>query len=262
MEARESEHIDHLVAVLAALSYFLLAIVFLPPTDYVRALGSGLVVFAFVFGVAWKLGRRIQSGWSVLVVGFVACAVLWMPTFPAMGNTSDRAVPIGFFGVQAAVLLWIAFWWQGPRGEPSHISFYAAMRFGFLVAVGISGVAAIPVFLLLLSGGESSWAILLVFPAYFAGFLSAAIIYWALQRIENLGVGRYLLGVLGGACVYGAMGPAVAILDQKPIHVHDELVQALILGTLIGPTLALSSYEKSKARLANRTRRKIDGIAS
>jgi hypothetical protein len=262
MEARESEHIDRLVEAVATLSYFLLAIAFLPHTEYVRALGSGLVVFAIVLVVAWKLGRRIQSGWSVLVVGFVASAALCIPAFPAMGNTSGRAVPIGFLGAQAAVLLWIAFWWQGPREEPSHISFFAATRFGLLVAAGVSGTAAIPVLLLLLSGGESSWAILLVFPAYFVGFQSAAIVYWALQRIENLGVGRYLLGVLGGACVYGAIGPAVAIFDHKPIHVHDEFVEALILGALIGPTLALSSYEKSKARLAKRTRRKIDGIAT
>ena len=112
-----------------------------------------------------------------MAVAFVAAATLWMPTLPAMGSDSDRAVPIGFVGVQAAVLLWAAFWWQGPREESPHISLRYALRFGSLVAVGISGVAAIPVFLAFLTGDSSSWAILLVFPAYFAGFLSEAILF-------------------------------------------------------------------------------------
>jgi hypothetical protein len=258
VQRRESDHIDHFFATVAVFSYFVLAIALLPQSEYTRALGSGLVVFLTVFLVAWKFGRRIQSGYSVMAVALVASAVLWIP---AMSATSPPADPIGFWGVQAAVLLWAAYWWRGPGEQPSHIPLRAALRFGFLMAAGISGVAAIPVFLLLLTGGKSSWPILLVFPAYFAGFLSASIIYWALQRIENLAVGRYLLGVLGGACVYGAIGPASDLFDHKPFDLHETLVFALIAGSLVGPTLALSWYDEPKARLAKRTRRKVDDPA-
>jgi hypothetical protein len=128
------------------------------------------------------------------------------------------------------------------------------------MAAGISGVAAIPVFLLLLIGGKSSWAILLVFPAYFAGFLSAAIIYWALQRIETLAVGRYLLGVLGGVCLYGAIGPASDLFDHKPFDLHETLVFALIAGSLVGPPLALGWYDEPKARFAKRRHGKVDDL--
>lgn len=258
MKPRESEATDHVIAGVAVAVYFGLVIRFLPLSDYVRALGSGLVIFSLIFLVAWKFGSRIQSGFSVMAVAFVAAAALWMPTFPAMGGTSDVAVPIGFVGVQAAVLLWAAFWWQGPREEPSYISLRYALRFGFLVAVGISGVAAIPVLLLLLSPGDStSWAILLVFPAYFAGFLAAAILFWALQRIDNLAVGRYLIGVLGGICVYGAMGPVSDIFDHRAVDLHENLMFALIAGGFVGPPLALNAYEVPKARLAKRSHRNV-----
>jgi hypothetical protein len=261
VQTRESEHIDHFLAAIAVFSYFVLAIGLLPPSEHARGVGSGLAVFLTVFLTAWKFGRRIQSGYSVAAVALVASAVLWMPTFPAMGGTSHRAVLIGFLGVQAAVLLWAAFWWQGPREQPSHVSLRAALRFGFLMAAGISGVAAVPVVLLLLTGGESSWGIVLVFPAYFVGFLSAAIIYWGLQRIENLAVGRYLIGVLGGACVYGAVGPVSDLLDHRPFDVHETLLVALIAGSFLGPTLALAWYDEPKARFAKRRRRKVDDLA-
>jgi hypothetical protein len=257
MKPRESESTDHFVAAAAVAIYFALVVLFLPSSEYTRALSSGLVIFSIIFFVAWRFGGRIQSGFSVMAVALVATAALWMPTFPAMGGGSDRAVPIGFVGVQAAVLLWAAFWWPGPRQESSHITFRYALRFGFLVAVGISGVAAIPVFLTFLTGDGSSWAVLLVFPAYFAGFLSAAVLFWALQRIDNLAVGRYLIGVLGGICVYGAMGPAVAIFDHKAFDLHENFIVALIAGGFVGPALALNSYEIPKARLAKRSRARV-----
>ena len=256
MKPRESESTDHVVAAAGVAIYFALVIMFLPSSEYVRALGSGLVTFSIVFFVAWKFGSRIQSGFTVMAVAFVAAAALWMPTFPAMGGNSARAVPIGFVGVQAAVLLWAAFWWQGPREEPSHISLRYALRFGSLVAVGISGVAAIPVLLLLLTGDSSSGAVLLVFPAYFVGFLSAAILFWALQRIDNLAVGRYLIGVLGGICFYGAMGPAAAIFEHTAFDLHESFIMALVCGGFVGPALALNSYEVPKSRLAKRSRAK------
>ena len=255
MKQRENAFIDHMVAAAAMIVYFALVVLFLPSSEYGRALGTGVVTFAVVFFVARKFGSRIRSGFSVMAVGFGATAVLWMPTFPAMGGGSDRAATIGFFGVQAAVLLWAALWWQGPGEEQSHISLRSALRFGFLVALGISGIAAIPILLILLSG--DSWALFLVFPAYFVGFLSAAILFWALQGIDNLAVGRYLIGVLGGICVYGAMGPAVAIFDHRAFDLRENFILALVAGGFVGPALALNAYDIPKARLAKRSRAKV-----
>src|SRR6185436_10396546 len=62
MKQRENAFIDHMVAAAAMIVYFALVVLFLPSSEYGRALGTGVVTFAVVFFVARKFGSRIRSG--------------------------------------------------------------------------------------------------------------------------------------------------------------------------------------------------------
>ena len=233
--------LDARIAITAVALYTGLVLVYLPGEEYVRALGGAAVVFGGVTLLAHRMGRGTIPGLSVIGVAAVAVAVLVMPTLPAMGGRHPAAVPIGFIGVQAAIILWAALRWQPPppRFVRARTSLGQAWFAGAIMALVLSLIAALLLGVGLLTGERYGAGALLVFPAYFVGMLGAATVYWLLQRLTHLAVGRYLIGVLGGICVYGAMGPVVAILDGNPVDPRFILVLASIIGGVVGPAIAL-----------------------
>jgi hypothetical protein len=246
--------IDQIAAQVGVLLYLACAVFLLPPSEYFHAVGGGLLVFSAVVALSQFKGRGWLPGGSVLVVGFAATAILVMPTLPAMGGTERRAIPIGFLGVQATILLWACMQWPYLRRPKDHVSLATALKYGFLFAAGLSVVASLPILLTLMSDAPSPRAILLTYPAYFAGFVSAAIIYWSLQRIAHLAFGRYLIGILGGMCVYGAVGPVVFLFQNEKIDIPMLVAIAAIAGGFVGPALALNATERASTRAAQRFR--------
>lgn len=232
---------DNRVAGAVVALYLVLAAALLPPAEHPRMLGGGLLVFGGVAALARWLGRGPLSPLSVLAVEIVSAIVLLMPTLPAMGGTHPAAVPIGFLGVQAAVLSWAALRWRRPPGAMPRTSLLAAWRHGFLMAVLLCAFATIPVLLAVSAGDAAPAGIVWLYPAYFAGMIGAATSYWLLQRIAHLATGRYLIGVLGGVCVYGAVMPLVAMVEPggEPLGTGTMLVLALAAGCLVGPAVAL-----------------------
>jgi hypothetical protein len=234
---------DQIAAGSAVILYFVAALYFLPGSEYLHALGGGALTFGAVVLASAVFKRGWLPGLSVLAVGFISFAILVMPTLPAMGGTVMTAIPIGFIGVQAAILLWAVLQWPYTLPTRSHLSFVSALQYGLVAAAIVSAVATIPIVLMFLSAGPAPKAILLVYPAYFAGFLSGAIIYWSLQRFTYLAVGRYLIGFLAGACVYGAVGPVVSLFRNEPIEAPLLISMAAICGGFVGPALMLNSKE-------------------
>ena len=231
---------DTRVAVAVVGFYFILAAALLPRSEYARALGLSAVTFAAVALVADRLGRGPIPGLSLMAVAFAAAAVLWVPTFPAMGGTSRQAVPVGFLGMQAAAILYAALRWQAPAQAPSKTSLRSAWTFGIIAATGISVVATIPIVLGVLSPGPFDLRFLWVYAGYYAGLLAAATCYWLLQRIAHLATGRYLIGVLGGTSLYLAVSPVFAMSNGEPLLSAKTLIVAAIAGGLVGPAVALS----------------------
>ena len=82
--------------------------------------------------------------------------------------------------------------------------------------------------------------ILWVYPAHFVGLLAASTCYWFLQGISHLFTGRYLIGFVGGVCLYGAMAPAVAVLEEELMSRGVMVAMALSAG-LGGPAVAFDS---------------------
>jgi len=218
--------------------YAIAVLVAMPPREFVRPLGGGAVVFGVIARAAYTLGRRPIPGLSVLLVGFLSAIVLVFPTFPAMGGHTHVAIPIGFLGVQAAMLLWAAELWQPAPPISRPISLLRAWRFGALAAFGLSLLAIIPV--LGAAAREDSPRIFLILPAYFVGFLLAATAYALLQRIAHLATGRYLIGVVAGFCMYGAVGPVVSLVKHEPIDLRRLVIIAAIAGGVVGPAVSLS----------------------
>lgn len=231
---------DARAAVGAVTLYFVSALVLLPPSEYARALGLGALVFGAVAAVGRVAGRGPVSGWSVFAVSVVALAVLATPTFPAMGGTHPWAVAVGFWGVPAAALLWVALRWPPQLPAPARVTLKQACRVGLFTAAALSAVATLPVLLALGSGGRRATPLLLVYPGYVGGLLAAATAYWRLQRMAHLATGRYLIGALGGTCVYGAVMPVVAVLDGKPMPLGVGLAIAGIAGAFVGPAVAFN----------------------
>lgn len=232
---------DTRAAIGAVALYILLVLFLLPVAEYGRALGGAALVFGGVTAIAVHFGRGPLPGMSVFAVAVVATAVLAMPTFPAMGGTVPAAVPLGFLGVQAAVLLWAALRWtpRQPSANPTRLR--NAWGVGAVIAAGLSAIATIPVLLSLEDGGRAALPLLFVYPAYFGGMLGAATVFWALQRVSHLAVGRYVIGVLGGCLVYGAVAPIVALMQGESMELNTMAMVTLLCASYVGPAVTLDT---------------------
>lgn len=192
---------------------------------------------------------------SVLVVAFGTGAIITFPTFPAIGGSVPQAVPLGFAAIPVATLLWGSLRWR-PRHPPQrHVRLRTALIVGAFLATAFSGVATIPVLLILIGGildhAPRNAAILLVCVAYYVGFLGAGWLFWLLQRIRHLATGRCLIGTLCGICVYGAVTPIVALFDGRPMSVSEGLICAAIAGGIVGPAVGLTEEDDIPANPAH-----------
>ena len=230
--------LDTRIACVAIAAYFAAAAVLLPLEEHLRAIVGGVLVYGSIAAAGAWLGRGPIPGATVIIVAFASAVVLAFPTFPAMGGQHRIAVPVGFLGVQVATFLWLALRWDAPATRRRRHSFREVLSFAFFGAVGISVLATIPIVLAVVAGGSDGLPILWTYFGYFAGFLAAGVVYWALQRIAHLAAGRYLIGVLGGICVYGAVAPVVAVLEEDPMSFG---MMVAIAGGLVGPAVAFDS---------------------
>lgn len=228
--------VDSRVAISVAALYLVLSAVLLPLRAYPHALGVGTAVFAVVVVIARTVGRGKIHGMSVFAVAVGSAVVLVVPAFSAR---RAAAVPLAVLGVQAAVLLWAAGRWNPRPPADERTPLREAWVTGALAGTGLSAIATIPIAIGFLTDGLSAAPMLLVYPGYFAGTLSAATVYWLLQRVTHLAVGRYLIGVLAGFCVYAAMAPIVLLLKEEPIDIWLMVLLASIPGSIVGPALAL-----------------------
>ncbi len=243
--------VDIIVAVAVAALYVVLSAALLPARELPRALGGGVAVFALAGLDAWRRGRGHVRGRSVLGVGFASMVLLVVPT---VGSTQAAAGPLGFLGVQAAMLLWEARRWVARPPAETRTSLRSAWTVGAFVAAFLCALAAIPLLLEFLVGKAERTRILLFYPGYFVGVLATATVYWLLQRIAHLAVGRHLIGVLGGACVYVATAP-VGLVSGEPFDLAAFGLGGAVAGGIIGPAVAFALANKPAARHVTETPR-------
>jgi hypothetical protein len=97
----------------------------------------------------------------------------------------------------------------------------------------------VPLLIGVYRGEATGLVVALVYIGYFAGLLGAATVFWLLQSAAHLATGRYVIGALGGTCLYGAVAPVVSILDGEPTKLGSLLMIAAVPGGLVGPAVAL-----------------------
>lgn len=239
--------VDLYVAAGSAALYLILALALIPaPTSWKSAL-LGMIVFGAVAALALFLGRGAIPGLSLWAIAVISGAVLVMPTLPAIGGTSLVAIPIGFLGMQAAMLLWAALRWEPRDARRRRVSLREAWLYGLYGATGLSVIATFGVLLAFTTNRGPGLRILLVYPMYYIGMLAAATCYWVLQGVSHLATGRYLTGVVGGTCVYFAAAPVVALLEGEPMSVVKMAAIAAIAGGIVGPAVALSFTDADAA---------------
>ena len=240
-----SFNLDRGVAAGAIGIYTLAVVALLPTTTFAHMLGGAFIYFGAIATVACLLGPRSTHAFSIYAVSVAGMAVLLMPNFPAMGGEHPIGVPLGFLASQAGALLWVSLRWDpDPRPKPPTCLLEALLA-GIFGAVGLSLIASIPIGIGLLAGAADMKRMLWVYPAYFAGALSAAFLYWLLQRIAHRPVGRYVIGALGGFCLYGAVGPVVAVFEGEPLDLREIAMIGTVAGMLVGPPVAMSLNEES-----------------
>ena len=236
---------DRIVAAASIAVYVASVLALLPPSGYLRMLGGGAVVFAAVMAIAHVRRNRAVSGWSVFAISIAAAAVLVVPGFPAMGGRDSPAVPVGLFGSQAAAVLWVTLRWSPEEPAKHRTSLKGALVYSVLGGMCLGLIATIPIVIAIITDRGIARSLLLVYPSYFFGTAAVAVTYWLLQTITHRPVGRYLLGVLGGFCMYASVGPVVDIVEGDPIDIRELLVSAAVCGLLVGPPVAMSLSNSS-----------------
>lgn len=234
---------DTVLASLAIAAFVLVVLTLLPPSDFLRMFAGAGILIAGVALVAWGTRHSPPASSSVLIVSFLGIAVLVMPGFRAMGGRNGLALPIGFFGSQGISLLWATLVWRPASRSRSRVSLRDTLRFALFGAVGLSVIASIPIVLMLLSNPTKTRPYLLVYPAYFLGALAAALIYWLFRKIAHRPIGQYVIGALGGTCMYTAVAPIVFLSKGEPVRVGELLSLGLVCGFLVGPPVALSASD-------------------
>jgi hypothetical protein len=156
-----------------------------------------------------------------------------------MGGARLIALPVGFLGIQAAALLWAVRRWVPRPRAAARTPLAQLWKLGAFAALFTGAFATIPIVLALADEGWAAGPVLVAYPAYLAGALCAATVFWLLQPVAHLAAGRFLIGVVGGFCVYGAFMPLVMIADPERLDFTMGVVMASICGGLVGPAVAL-----------------------
>lgn len=234
--------LDQTLARWMAAAYLMVGLLSLPPAVWPRAAGLALLLMLTAVLVAGRLGRGRLALFEVFGVTLAAAAVLAVPTFPAYGGEGHWATWYGGLGAQAVTLLWVAERWVSPGPTPRRLrlSFGEVMRYALIATLLLSAVATIPIILILWSDDPRRHLMLGVYPSYLAGFAAAGVAYWSLQGIAHTGTGRYLLGMLGGICVYGAAAPVALASRGEPFELPMAVGIAYVAGALVGPSIALT----------------------
>lgn len=94
-----------------------------------------------------------------------------------------------------------------------------AVGLSALGAFGLSVIASIPIGFMLFRDRRKTLAYLLVYPCYLLGALAAALICWIFRRAAHRPVGPYVVGALGGTCMYGGRSHRIPVKSRAdPSH--------------------------------------------
>lgn len=231
--------LDMWIALACTIFYGAVAIVLLPTSEYLRMLGGAAAIFALAYAIAARFGRGPLGIYDTLFVFFGAAVVLVVPGFPAMGGTVPADVPLGMLGAQVALLVYASRRWTLNPRRFDHISLIRAWKAGLVAAVAFSLLATLPIGYGLLTVPHEAAPMLLVYPAYFVGFLLAASAYWVLQRIGHLAFGCQTIGLMCGLCAMAAIGPVASFVDHDPLDLRQLALTLVACGALLGPPVAL-----------------------
>jgi hypothetical protein len=218
---------------------------------------TGPVIFALAALVPLRLRPSPSAGREMIAVMFVAALTFFMPlsTKPPI---EDRAAAAAALGVLVTEGLW-ALHRYPPVPDASAGRWIAdisrAVRLGLLIATGFSILAGV-IFAIGAASDSSHAANVgaaagLTIAGYFVGAVVAGTLAGLLRPALTWPLGVMCAGILGGAVVYGAVGPAVALIEQMEGNDSMSLAEmariAAACGLLGGPPAAVA-FKWSDAR--------------
>jgi hypothetical protein len=220
--------------------------VMLAPSHRLTLLVSGTVGIAACWIIAGRRGVDPGAGQEMIGIFLAACIAIAMPV------AFQAPIPVRTMAAEALGILAIEATWAArcfpvfPPARPQSALRRArtGVLFGVLMAIGVSLIATVPLAAALLLAGAAERAEVravapLIYAAYLVGGVGAGLVVGLLRPLSRWPLGTMLLGVLGGICIYGAIGP-VAELARPPISSIPEMIGiALACGLLAGPPAAL-----------------------
>jgi hypothetical protein len=209
----------------------------------------GPLAFAAAMNESKRAGPAKSVDKEPLFVTFAAAAAFFVPVllfaFPFTGETF-AAIALGVLCVEG---FWALHRYPAEpearleRGESLMADVGEGVFVGMLIAAGFSAFAAVIMVVVSLAEGTRAFVMLAwIAGSYFAGGITAGVIFGFLRPVTPFPLGLMLVGILGGMVIYGSVGIAIPYVDPESadMTLREQLMTALALGVLAGPPAALS----------------------
>jgi hypothetical protein len=218
---------------------------------------AGAVAFPLATIIPLRLTPSSSSGREMIAVMFVAALAFFIPlsTEPPIQGKAATAAPLGLLVTEG---LW-ALHRYPPIPESSTgrmiTDITRAVRLGLLIATGFSILAGVIFAVGAVSdsshAADVGAAAGLTIAGYFLGAVLAGAIAGLFRPVLTWPLGVMCAGILGGAVVYGAIAPAVALIEQvdgkEPMSLAAMAWIAAACGLFAGPPAAVA-FKWSDAR--------------
>ncbi|MFN2397639.1 MAG: hypothetical protein ABR543_03180 [Gemmatimonadaceae bacterium] len=235
-----------LVAALMVGSFYVCMLLSSPSDLLVMMTGTaGFIATALL---PLRLGRVSTAGGEPLAVLFAGCAVpISASLSPPIRDLQWAALLLAPLAMQT---LWALHRYPPLVERDNRLLFSrisATVGIGLLIALVLT-LVVLAIFLISLAADDEMRrlgpsAFVRIAAGYFAGALLAGTLVGVLRPLTRWPTGTIALGVLGGAIVYGAVGPAVQFIELsegKPLmSFAEQIAIALACGVMVGPPVAI-----------------------
>ena len=209
----------------------------------------GPIAFAAAMDQAKRMGPAESVDKEPMFVALAAAAAFFVPVvlfaFPFTAETFV-AMALGMLCVEG---FWALHRYPAEPGARLERSDSLLKDLGegvfiaMLTAAGFSALAAVIVVVASLAEGMRAFVALgWIVGSYFAGGITAGVIFGFLRPVTPFPLGAMLVGILGGMVIYGSVGIAISHFDPDyaDMALREQWIMALALGVLAGPPAALS----------------------
>ena len=218
---------------------------------------AGVVAFPLATLIPLRLRPNSSAGREMIAVMFVAALAFFIPlsTEPPVQSRAAAAAGLGLLVTEG---LWALHRYPPvPESSTGRLitDVTRAVRLGLLIATGFSVLAGVIFAIGAISdashAADVGAAASLTIAGYFLGAVFAGALAGLFRPVLTWPLGVMCAGILGGVVVYGAIAPAVSLIEQvdgkEPMSLTAMAWVAAACGLFAGPPAAVA-FKWSDAR--------------